>query len=77
MPHTDMPLDELRAYRPTLQVPDDLLDFWSGTLAETRARHLSSSLRVDLVEQLEDRLHLPLRDAGSVVHQVDPQVINI
>ncbi|ARQ67491.1 acetylxylan esterase [Streptomyces marincola] len=37
MPLTDMPLDELRAYRPELTEPDDFDDFWSGTLGAARA----------------------------------------
>ena len=31
--HYDLPLDEARVYRPTLTVPDDLEDFWAGTVA--------------------------------------------
>ncbi len=31
--HFDLPLDEARVYRPQLTVPDDLEEFWSGTLA--------------------------------------------
>lgn len=34
MPHTDLPLEELRRYVPELPVPDDLREFWAGTLAE-------------------------------------------
>lgn len=32
--HYDLPLDELRAYRPELPAPDDLDDFWARTLGE-------------------------------------------
>ena len=38
MGHFDLPLEELRAYRPELSTPYDLADFWQRTLAET-ARH--------------------------------------
>ncbi|KQW52998.1 acetyl xylan esterase [Nocardioides sp. Root1257] len=31
--HVDLPLAEARAYRPHLAVPDDLEEFWAGTLA--------------------------------------------
>ncbi|MBN9605229.1 MAG: acetylxylan esterase [Actinomycetales bacterium] len=34
---TDMPLEQMRDYRPDLSAPDDLDDFWTGTLAEARA----------------------------------------
>ncbi len=34
MPQTDLPLEELRRYRPDLPAPDDLWDFWEATLAE-------------------------------------------
>jgi cephalosporin-C deacetylase len=37
MPQTDLPLEELRAYRPTLAVPGDLRAFWSASLDEARA----------------------------------------
>ena len=37
MPQFDLPLDELRAYRPDLPRPDDFDDFWAATLAEARA----------------------------------------
>ena len=35
MPQTDLPLDQLRAYRPRLTEPADLDAFWATTLAET------------------------------------------
>ena len=38
MGHFDLPLEELRNYRPELSTPYDLADFWQQTLAET-ARH--------------------------------------
>ncbi|MGP3966397.1 acetylxylan esterase [Streptomyces sp. 6N223] len=34
---TDMPLDELRSYRPEVQEPGDFDDFWSKTLDAARA----------------------------------------
>lgn len=45
---TDLPLEQLRAYRPDLRVPDDLERFWTGTLAEAR-RH-PCLLRCERVE---------------------------
>ncbi|RZU31629.1 acetylxylan esterase [Blastococcus saxobsidens] len=43
MPHSDLPLEELRRYRPRLPAPDDLQDFWSATLAEAGQRPLDAS----------------------------------
>jgi cephalosporin-C deacetylase len=37
MPMFDLPLAELRTYSPELPRPDDLDDFWSSTLDESRA----------------------------------------
>ncbi len=37
MAHFDLPLDELRAYRPDRSEPPDLDAFWEQTLAEARA----------------------------------------
>jgi cephalosporin-C deacetylase len=37
MPAYDLPLAELVAYNPQLPAPDDLADFWSATLAQSRA----------------------------------------
>jgi cephalosporin-C deacetylase len=34
MPHLDLPLDELRAYRADVVAPEDLDSFWRATLAE-------------------------------------------
>ncbi|MGN8025340.1 acetylxylan esterase [Microbacterium sp. 22242] len=36
MPLTDLPLDDLRTFRPHVAEPDDFDDFWSRTLAESR-----------------------------------------
>jgi cephalosporin-C deacetylase len=38
MPQIDLPLEELRGYRPPIPVPSDLDDFWRQTL-EDAARH--------------------------------------
>jgi cephalosporin-C deacetylase len=38
--HFDLPLDELRGYRPDLPEPTDLRGFWESTLAEARAYDL-------------------------------------
>ncbi|KTR53601.1 acetylxylan esterase [Curtobacterium oceanosedimentum] len=37
MPLTDLPLDQLRAYRPSVRQPDDLDAFWADTIAGARA----------------------------------------
>ena len=37
MPYSDLPIDELRTYRPNLAVPADLDAFWEETLRETRS----------------------------------------
>ncbi|MFF1257920.1 acetylxylan esterase [Streptomyces sp. NBC_01280] len=42
MPHFDLPLDELRAYRPTLTRPEDFDVFWEKTLAEAREHDLDA-----------------------------------
>jgi cephalosporin-C deacetylase len=36
MPHFDLPLDELREYRPEIREPADFDEFWARTLAEAR-----------------------------------------
>lgn len=38
MPFFDMPIGDLRTYRPDLHEPDDLDAFWSETLSESRNR---------------------------------------
>lgn len=40
MPQFDLPIDQLRAYKPNLAVPDDLDAFWDRTIAETRSTEL-------------------------------------
>jgi cephalosporin-C deacetylase len=48
MPQTDLPLDELRTYRPRVGEPDDLDAFWATTLAEARLHPLDATFeRVD------------------------------
>src|SRR2546423_15085829 len=42
MPQFDLPLEELRRYRPDVAVPDDLDDFWHGTLAAAREHELNA-----------------------------------
>ncbi|GAA3635777.1 acetylxylan esterase [Microlunatus ginsengisoli] len=39
----DLPLAELEAYRPEIERPDDLVEFWQRTLAESRAHELELS----------------------------------
>ncbi len=48
MAYFDLPLDQLRAYKPTLTKPDDFDKFWSDTLAEVRTHDLNP--RFDAVE---------------------------
>jgi cephalosporin-C deacetylase len=43
MAYADLPLDELRAYKPELAVPADLDAFWSSTLAEARTHDLAAT----------------------------------
>ena len=43
MPQTDLPLEELHRYSPDLPAPDDLEDFWRGTLDEAAERPLDVS----------------------------------
>ena len=43
MPHTDLPIKELRRYAPDLAAPDDLDAFWRRTLEETASHDLSAS----------------------------------
>ena len=43
MPHTDLPLEELRRYDPQLPAPDDLGEFWAATLEEAAAWPLDAS----------------------------------
>lgn len=37
MPLTDLPLDQLRSFRPEVAEPADFDDFWTGTIGEARA----------------------------------------
>jgi cephalosporin-C deacetylase len=39
----DLPLTELRSYRPELAVPADLDEFWAGTLADARRHDLAAT----------------------------------
>src|SRR4051794_41932372 len=43
MPQTDLPLPELRAYRASLNEPDDLDAFWADTLAAATAQPLDAT----------------------------------
>ncbi|TLM83581.1 acetylxylan esterase [Pseudarthrobacter sp. NamE2] len=44
MPFFDMPLDELRSYRPTVAEPADFDDFWGATIQEARSAEGTLSL---------------------------------
>ena len=50
---TDLPLEQLRTYRPEVPEPDDFDDFWTATLAEARGFDLAPTL-----EPVENRLAL-------------------
>jgi cephalosporin-C deacetylase len=43
MPCLDLPLDQLRAYRPALEPPADLAAFWSATLGDARTHDLAAT----------------------------------
>jgi cephalosporin-C deacetylase len=43
VPHSDLPIDQLRSYTPDLAVPPDLDAFWAATLAETRSHDLAAT----------------------------------
>ena len=45
MPLFDMPLPQLRTYRPERAEPSDFDDFWSRTLAEARQHELDPEFR--------------------------------
>jgi len=66
MPYADLPLDELRAYRPALPVPDDLADFWAGTLADARRHPLDATFtRVDAGLRLVETFDVTFRGFGG------------
>ena len=44
VPLTDLPLDDLRTFRPDVAEPADFDDFWSRTLAESRALAVAPEL---------------------------------
>ena len=41
MPLYDLPVDQLRTYRPDVAEPEDFDDFWAGTLADARRHPLA------------------------------------
>src|SRR5258708_34039084 len=41
----DLPLDELRSYRPALPAPDDMDAFWTDTLAQAAAHPIAAVFR--------------------------------
>lgn len=43
MPYLDLPLDQLRAYKPALEPPADLAAFWVATLADARSHDLAAT----------------------------------
>jgi cephalosporin-C deacetylase len=43
VPQFDLPIDQLRDYRPDLAVPDDLAAFWAATLADARRRPIDAT----------------------------------
>ncbi len=66
MAQYDLPLDELRAYRPALAVPDDLDAFWTGTLTEARAHELNATFQpVDTGLRLVDTFDVTYSGFGG------------
>ncbi|MFS0732387.1 acetylxylan esterase [Microbacterium sp. 1P10UB] len=66
MPQYDLPLDELRDYQPTVRRRDDFADFWSGTLAESRAAAAAATTRrVDSGLRLVDTFDLEFSGFGG------------
>lgn len=66
MPFTDMPLDDLRAYRPQVRVPDDFEDFWRRTLAEADQHDLNVRLEpVDNRQALVDAYEVTYAGFGG------------
>lgn len=53
MPIFDMPLSELRTYRPEVPEPSDFDAFWSHTLEEARSFELNPEFRHDLSHSLK------------------------
>ncbi len=53
MAQFDLPLDQLRAYRPPRDEPADFDAFWSTTLAESRASVRAPVVAVDVDSDLE------------------------
>ena len=43
MAQFDLPIDQLRAYRPELAVPADLDAFWADTLRDARSHDLGAT----------------------------------
>lgn len=43
MSYRDMPIEQLRGYRPSLHVPVDMDRFWASTLAEAREHPLEAT----------------------------------
>ncbi|AZS37454.1 Cephalosporin-C deacetylase [Microbacterium lemovicicum] len=66
MPQYDLPLEELRDYRPTVRRRDDFAEFWSDTLAESRAATVpASTRRVDSGLRLVDTSDLEFPGFGG------------
>ena len=55
MPHFDLDLDDLRAYRPDVEEPHDFDEFWRETIAQAREFELDVALgdRVDELRAIE------------------------
>ena len=43
MSYSDLPIDQLRRYRPELAIPSDLDEFWADTLRDTRSHTLGAT----------------------------------
>ena len=66
MPQFDLPLDQLRAYRPDLPRPDDFDDFWAATLADARRHPLEATFEpVDNGLAVVDTFDVTFRGFGG------------
>ena len=66
MAQYDLPIDALRAYSPSLAVPDDFDAFWASTLADARSHALDATFTpVDTGLTLVDTYDVTFRGFGG------------
>ena len=69
----DLPVEEMRSYRPEVAEPADFDEFWSSTLAQTREHDLNLRVeRVDAALRLVD-----VHDAVSYTHLTLPTIYSV